>query len=470
MFEHTVEEMSGAAAVGAWARAENAACARRLAAIADLLATRTGALDPAEREQWCLDNWDALSAEVGAEMNVSLGIASHQLTVAKALRDRLPRLAEVFGTGTVSYRLVNAVVFRTALIKEAEATAAVDAAVAAHAHTWMRLPMDRAEQAIDYWVDRHDPYALRRTGIAARSRGVTVSVPDGSGTASMWGTLYADDAAVLDNRLDSMARAVCDDDPRDLGQRRADALAALANGADGLECRCGRARCAATTARPGSVVVHVIAEETSLSVNVGAQLDGADPERNGPGRTPGKALRQMTLGEAFWQPAPTGPTVAGPGVVLGGGVLPAPVLAKVSRSATLRRLVHPGDAPPEQDCTPSQALADFVRCRDLACRFPGCDRPAQQCAIDHTIPWPVGPTQAANLKALCREHRSLKRLHAWQDEQLPDGTVVWRSPGGRTHTTHPGSALFFPALCRPTAAVDPSGGLSPPACTPGHAP
>ena len=33
------------------------------------------------------------------------------------------------------------------------------------------------------------------------------------------------------------------------------------------------------------------------------------------------------------------------------------------------------------------------------------------------------------------------------------GTVVWTSPQGQTHTTHPGSRLLFPRLCRPTAAV-----------------
>ena len=31
----------------------------------------------------------------------------------------------------------------------------------------------------------------------------------------------------------------------------------------------------------------------------------------------------------------------------------------------------------------------------------------------------------------------------WHDIQLPDGTVIWTSPSGRTYTTHPGSKLFF---------------------------
>ncbi|MFG1935117.1 DUF222 domain-containing protein, partial [Mycobacterium sp. NPDC048908] len=79
---------SGAAAVGGWARVENAACARRLAATADLLEARWSADGSAERDQWCLDNWDAVAAEVAAEQNVSNGVASHQLLVAMALRER----------------------------------------------------------------------------------------------------------------------------------------------------------------------------------------------------------------------------------------------------------------------------------------------------------------------------------------------------------------------------------------------
>ena len=31
--------------------------------------------------------------------------------------------------------------------------------------------------------------------------------------------------------------------------------------------------------------------------------------------------------------------------------------------------------------------------------------------------------------------------------------MVWTSPHGQSYTTHPGSRLLFPRLCRPTAAV-----------------
>jgi hypothetical protein len=41
----------------------------------------------------------------------------------------------------------------------------------------------------------------------------------------------------------------------------------------------------------------------------------------------------------------------------------------------------------------------------------------------------------------------------WRDRQLPDGTVEWTSPSGRTYTTKPGGALFFPALATPTGEI-----------------
>ena len=38
--------------------------------------------------------------------------------------------------------------------------------------------------------------------------------------------------------------------------------------------------------------------------------------------------------------------------------------------------------------------------------------PAEVCNIDHTIPYPLGPTHPSNLKLLCRFHRVHKRLKA----------------------------------------------------------
>ena len=56
------------------------------------------------------------------------------------------------------------------------------------------------------------------------------------------------------------------------------------------------------------------------------------------------------------------------------GLISPELVAELAQSATLVALVHPGDAAPEQGYTPSKALAEFVRCRDLTCRFPAARR------------------------------------------------------------------------------------------------
>ncbi|ORB13659.1 HNH endonuclease signature motif containing protein, partial [Mycolicibacterium monacense] len=105
---------------------------------------------------------------------------------------------------------------------------------------------------------------------------------------------------------------------------------------------------------------------------------------------------------------------------------------------------------------PSATLAAFVRARDLFCRFPGCDVPAERCDIDHVIPWPYGPTHASNLNCKCRTHHLGKTFWAgWHDEQSPDGTVTWTTPTGKRHTTVPGSRLFFPEWDTTTAELPP---------------
>ncbi|VBA38323.1 hypothetical protein LAUMK13_02064 [Mycobacterium innocens] len=102
-----------------------------------------------------------------------------------------------------------------------------------------------------------------------------------------------------------------------------------------------------------------------------------------------------------------------PGWLVGAdGLITAELIAELAQSAKLIPLIHPADAPPEPGYVPSKALADFVRCRDLTCRWPGCDQPAVRCDIDHTIPYAAGgPTHAAKLKCYCRLFRYRNNLH-----------------------------------------------------------
>lgn len=87
---------------------------------------------------------------------------------------------------------------------------------------------------------------------------------------------------------------------------------------------------------------------------------------------------------------------------------------------------------------PSAALDRWIRRRDGRCRFPGCNRPAAHCDLDHRDPFAPnnptgGRTTAANLHALCRHHHRLKHRGGWTIRRNPDGTTTWTSPTGREY-------------------------------------
>lgn len=388
-------------------RAENRAAAARLRAVCELFEMRRD--QRGERADWAVDTWAAVGAEIAAALRVSLAKAGSLMNYGLAML-RLPAVAAVFEAGDIDWGVFAAIVFRTELITDESAMAAVDAALAARVGRWPSMTRGRLNAEIDRVVARHDRDALRRVRDRAEERHVSVW-DKGNGTAEVDGLLVSTDAAALDKRLEALAGTVCENDPRTVEQRRADALGALAVGMDRLACRCGSADCPAGE-RPANhgVVIHVVAQETTVA---------------GQSQAPGYLMGTNT-------------------------VISADVVAELAARARQRPLADFTASAAEAGYRPSQGLADFVRARDLTCRAPGCDRPAIDCDLDHTIPYPLGPTHAGNLKCLCRVHHLLKTFWGWRDEQLPDGTVIWRLAGGATYITTPGSAWLFPTLCAPT--------------------
>ena len=441
-------------AAAGWARTENAACARKLAVMAELFTRRTG-LSAGEREDWWVDPEAAVGAELAAGQNVSTWMALAQAHRGVTLADRLPKVAALFEAGLISEPLVRAIEYRTDLVTDAQAIARVDGLLAEQVMAWGPLSVRKTEHAIDAIVDQVDPAALRRSRKASCSRDVQFGSPsDEAGFTTMWARMYAPDGEALKQRVEEMARGVCKDDPRTLGERRSEALTAI-GGTQHLACQCGSSECSAAQreASPSTnAVIHVVADA--------ATVEAAGAESTGTRNVDDNAL----IEEAAPPGAPPEFCPPRPAFVFGGGVLPTQLLAPLLERATLREVCHPGDTPPEPRYTPSRALADFVRCRDLTCRWPGCDKRAYGCDLDHTVPYPIGPTHASNLKCYCRFHHLLKTFYCdvdgWREQQLPDGTLILKSPTGHTYTTNPGSVLLFPALCRPTGTL----------WTPGHEP
>ena len=99
-------------------------------------------------------------------------------------------------------------------------------------------------------------------------------------------------------------------------------------------------------------------------------------------------------------------------------------------------------------------LREFITTRDRTCRFPGCQRRATGCQIDHAIAWDDGgQTNRANLGALCTRHHQLKTHAGWQiTEPTENGSCSWTSPHGRRYDTPPQHALDPPDNA-PTATI-----------------
>ncbi|WP_369131035.1 DUF222 domain-containing protein [Modestobacter roseus] len=97
-----------------------------------------------------------------------------------------------------------------------------------------------------------------------------------------------------------------------------------------------------------------------------------------------------------------------------------------------------GPPPESPGYSPGAELDRFVRLRDRRCRFPGCRARPIRCDLDHTVPWPQGPTSHDNLCSLCRHHHRLShQAPGWAMRGLADGGLEWTTPSGQVVTTHP---------------------------------
>ncbi|MEV0672786.1 HNH endonuclease signature motif containing protein [Mycobacterium sp. NPDC050441] len=407
--------------ISAAARAESTAIAGRLSAIGELDTLREREL--AETIFWTTDPFEAVAAEVSAALNISRGRAGTQIHHARVLRDKLPLVAARFAVGDIDHRVVRMIIARTGIVDPA-VWAGLDEELATRAHKWMRLSERQLRDRVDQWIAKLDPNGVRVPPNVDEERFVQIE-PSSPGMASVWANVHAADGVALSQRLDAVADTVCEHDPRTREQRRADAVGPVARLESQLPCLCGREDCPATQKRAAAdaALVHVLAGQ--------ATVDGTSDD---------------------------------PGYLAGHGILPAESvrdLAATAKIKPVRMPTEPGEpsdptepAEPENSepqYRPSVALSEFIRWRDLTCRFPGCDAPAERCDIDHTAPWPAGPTHPSNTKLYCRAHHLVKTFcPGWTDRQLPDGTVVFTAPTGHTHITEPHGAGMFPTLGQST--------------------
>jgi Domain of unknown function (DUF222) len=460
---HSVGDAALVEAIEGYTRASAASEGRRLAAIAELAHRRGAAADPA-RDRWVCDVDDSVAAEISAAMNISHGRALGQLTVARLLDERLPRINALLLNGQIPLSLVTLLRWRTLLVDDHTVIAALDAALADAAIEWGPLSQEKVQKKVDALIEQHDPDAVRRLQEAVRKREIVIGDwQDAIGTSSIHGRMLATDAAALKKRIAEMARGVCTDDPRTLEQRGADALGALAAGSQHLACLCGNSDCPAATddGRATNTVIHILGDASVFDAE-------PDPAMHGDGKTQtAQASQPETEPSPSAEPAPAPAASSAParrpnpGVILGGAIVPAALLAELIRLGAKVQYVRAPGPEPENHYAPSAKLAEYIRMRDMTCRHPGCDRPADRTDIDHTQPWPQGATHPSDLKCYCRIHHLIKTHWTgdggWSDRQLPDGSVEVTTPAGKTYTTKPGASLLFPAWNITTTEAPPTG-------------
>ena len=158
-------------------QAERAALARRLIAVGTFTVRRLEQ-SSGEHEMWCVDDREAVAAEIGAELGISRGRASSQMHYGQSLLERFPKLGDAFVAGLVDFRVIAAAIFRTDLITDLDVLAAIDEQLAAKAPSWNRLSRERVTELVDWMVIEADPEALR----VAKQRDADRHIDMGLGT------------------------------------------------------------------------------------------------------------------------------------------------------------------------------------------------------------------------------------------------------------------------------------------------
>ncbi|CAN7574090.1 HNH endonuclease signature motif containing protein [Mycolicibacterium frederiksbergense] len=475
-------------AVTTMTQTEAKAAAQRLALIGEVIARQCDDEDDVVAHQ-VIDGWAWAQAAVSAACNLNSHAASKQMRIAQALRDRLPRTAALFAEGIIPARVIDAITWRTHLVVDEDALGLIDTAISGEAGEYGAHSEKQLIGAVDLWVEKFDPDAVVRSKRAAKDLYVEFDDKDDpNGVASFWGRLRITDKKILEQRLNDLADTVCANDPRKRGELRAAALAALGVVGPALErlaCECGDAECAGSGKDPraGALTIYALtdqvpaaAEDRPRQTTPGAagtpdseptateaapakeertverepQTPAAKPEPAAPKREPQAPAAESEPAASAARPhtvEPTKPAACNPspGVMLDGAIIPAAMLAElIAAGATSTPLADIADLPAEPRYRPSAALTAFVRMRAMTCSFPGCNRAAHRCDLDHLTPWPAGATHPGNLGPLCRLHHLIKTFGGWTPTAQPDGTIRWSAPTGHSYQKSPGASILFP--------------------------
>jgi hypothetical protein len=392
-------------AVAGWERLAAFVTARQAEAVAELVARPCMHTPEDIVAQYASLREERVAAtEVGARLGWSPGIADHVIDQALLLTGPLSPTRQALAAGALTVR--HARVILDELGPHRDHPVLLAQVQQRILPTAGGLTPTRLRNKIKRLLARLAPQMVKDTVEQAGAGREVTCRPAPHGMAYLEAYLPALDATALMAALDAAATAAGTDhldEHRTLPQLRADALASVGWTARQTRYLPGSPHGPRLTAtqqgRP--VTVHVTVALTTL-----LGLDDQMAELGGYGPIDADTARRLAS-QGTWRRLVTDPT-----------------------SGTVLDVGRTSYRPPAD-------LAEHVQLRDRHCVAPGCDRPATSCQLDHTVPYPAGPTAAGNLGPLCSRHHLLKHRSQWRLTQPQPGHFQWTSPTGHTYTTTP---------------------------------
>jgi Domain of unknown function (DUF222) len=432
------------------------------------------------------DRWATMELATG--LHVAEFTAGQRLHVARVLSTRLPHLDHALRLGVISYGHVLLVVRATEPLSD-ELAREVDAKLAPR---YGKATPGGLRNTAGHLVVAADPEgAQARHEEAARRRQVS-SRPENDGMATLALFTTAPDISTLEAAIfdiaDRTAKAAHDAERLipDQDALHADALIALARywledtwpipepdprdqpqqtphaGADTPAQQPPGQR---GSSRSGSHDLEPPGPEPDADRGDGADPDGEDADEVPAGRRGAQEEPPVKWGKRG--PRRRGrdrtvvnivmdlPTLLGladnPARLEGYGTIPAGLARRIAADASWRRMITDPitrrllDRSP-RTYRPGDALAAFVRSRDLMCDHPGCTKPAEGCQLDHDDAFDLtdpdgGRTTAEELKLRCEPHHNGKTHLGWATGSRADGTRYTRSPLGFDYDLEPNPHL-----------------------------
>ncbi|MBO9556092.1 DUF222 domain-containing protein [Cellulomonas sp.] len=384
------------------------------------------------------ESWHARTSHTGVRE------ATHQVRQADALAS-LPRVAEAVVTGGMSAPHLD-VVARAAATGSPTVASRIrsDDGQAQLVAMAEKLDADAYGRAVARWAAKVDPGRLERTHQQQRAERF-LHVTETPGGTHVKGLLDQVAGHRLRLALEAASPRPAADDDRSSEQRRADALAAIADTVLGLP---------ETT--PGAAVrphVSVVLREETWVALRAARPSAAKP-------------RGVT------EPVPAVEAIRGvePPTDEDGAPLPASEVARILCDCELTRIVVDAqDQPVDLGRTArlySGAQRRAVLVRDGGCGWPGCGARARWCEVHHIAWWDRdgGPTSIDNAIALCSfHHHEVHRqdLRITRRPLAPPRQGPVRAPASRASrdsSTDPGGTASRGSPRRgSTRASDPTG-------------